>query len=139
MAQHQGAALLSEFELLEGAHAEQHLVAFHAGSDQCRHLAQLDIAKLQSDIAAQEASVDKLHNGERPEVVRQAQANYASAQAAANNAERLYQRQQQIFDTVQGVSRQELDNALYDRNAKAQAAEAARQTMEEVRSAMGFY
>ena len=46
MAQHQGAALLSEFELLEGAHAEQHLVAFHAGSDQCRHLAQLDIAKL---------------------------------------------------------------------------------------------
>lgn len=94
----------------------------------------LDIAKLQSDIAAQEASVDKLHNGERPEVVRQAQANYASAQAAANNAERLYQRQQRIFDTVQGVSRQELDNALYDRNAKAQAAEAARQTMEEAQN-----
>lgn len=94
----------------------------------------LEIAKIRSDIAAQEAAVDKLHNGERPEIIRQARANYESAQAAADNAELLYQRQKQIYDTVEGVSRQELDNALSDRNAKAGAAEAARQTWEEAQN-----
>ena len=91
---------------------------------------QLGIQKLKSQIAAQQSAVDKLLNGNRPEDIRQAQANYDAAVSAAKNAAGVYNRTKQIYEDIQGVSRQELDTAQHDAAAKAATAEAAKQAWE---------
>ena len=50
------------------------------------------VAQAQAQVAAQEAAVEKLHNGSRPEEIAQAKANVAAAQASADNARLTYKR-----------------------------------------------
>lgn len=75
--------------------------------------------------AAQQSVVDKLHNGNRSEDIRQAEAKLKAARASADYAAGVYARRQQIYDSVEGVSAQDLDSAksLAD-SAQAQVAEA---------------
>lgn len=89
---------------------------------------ELSIAKTQADIRSQQSTVEKLHNGTRSEEIAQAQQNYEQAQAAAANAQGTYARYQAIYDDIQGISRQTLDTARHDAEAK-QAAAARRRAL----------
>lgn len=90
---------------------------------------ELSIAKTQADIRSQESTVEKLHNDTRSEEIAQAQQNYE--QAAAANAQGTYARYQAIYDDIQGISRQTLDTARHDAEAKQAAASAAQSAYEE--------
>ena len=92
---------------------------------------ELSIAKTQADIRSQQSTVEKLHNGTRNEEIAQAQRNYEQAQAAAANAQGTYARYQAIYDDIQGISRQTLDTARHDAEAKQAAAGAAQSAYEE--------
>ena len=92
---------------------------------------ELSIAKTQADIRSQQSTVEKLHNGTRSEEIAQAQQNYEQAQAAAANAQGTYARYQAIYDDIQGISRQTLDTARHDAEAKQAAAGAAQSAYEE--------
>lgn len=94
----------------------------------------LSIQKTQSQIAAQQSNVDKLHNGTRSEEIQQAQSDYDAAKAAADNATATYQRYQKIYNDVQGISAQELDNAQKDAEAKTASAQAAQHKLEEAQN-----
>lgn len=75
--------------------------------------------------AAQQSVVDKLHNGNRSEDIRQAEARLKAARASADYAAGVYSRRQQIYDSVEGVSLQDLDSARSQSDsAQAQAVEA---------------
>lgn len=92
---------------------------------------ELSITKTQADIRGQESTVEKLRSGTRSEEIAQAQRNYESAQAAAANAQSTYARYQAIYDDIQGISRQTLDTARHDAEAKQAAAGAAASAYEE--------
>lgn len=95
-------------------------------------LARLDTHELQlarneaaAKLAAQQSSVDKLYHGSRSEEIQQAQEKVRAAKATADYAAGVYSRRQQIYDSVEGVSTQELDSARSQADAaNAQAAEA---------------
>jgi len=83
-------------------------------------LARLDTSRLRPQVAvteaeveAQEAAVQRLHNGSRPEEIAQAQANVASAKADLLNAEQQWQRLTALskLTTGRAVSQQDLDGA----------------------------
>ncbi len=82
----------------------------------------LTIAKTKAEVAAQESAVALLHNGTRQEELRQAEENLNAARANSEYAQGVMIRRQQVYDEVEGVSRQDLDNAI------AQAIEATART-----------
>ena len=82
----------------------------------------LTMAKTRADIQAQESAVELLHNGTRSEEIERARDTMLAARASSDYAQGVMVRRQQIYDEVEGVSRQELDNAI------SQAASAAAQT-----------
>ncbi len=82
----------------------------------------LSIAKTRADVRAQESVVEMMHNGTREEEIRKAEETLNAARASSDYAQGVMVRRQQIYDEVEGVSRQELDNAI------SQAASAAAQT-----------
>lgn len=102
-------------------------------------LARLDSKELQltrsnaaAQVAAQQSAVDKLHNGSRSEEIRQAEEKVRASKATADNADSVYTRRQQVYDSVEGISRQELDNARSQADyADAQKAE-AEQALQEL-------
>jgi membrane fusion protein PltH len=83
-------------------------------------LARLDTSRLrpqmasaQAEMEAQQAVVQRLHHGSRPEEISQAQATVASARADRNNAEQQWKRQVALAEITSGKasSQQDLDNA----------------------------
>lgn len=83
-------------------------------------LARLDTRRLkpqaataQAELEAQQAVVQKLHHGSRPEEIAQAQANVASAKADRVNAEQQWRRQTALAELTTGraSSQQDLDSA----------------------------
>lgn len=95
---------------------------------------QLQLQRLNAEIAAQQSTVDKLHNGTRPEEIRQAEGNLRQAQAAAEHAAGVYQRKQDIYTSIAGISQQELDNAYHDMEAKQAAMSAAEAVLQEAKA-----
>ncbi len=88
------------------------------------------VAEAQAQVAAQQAVVDKLHNGSRPQEIAEAGATYDSAKADAANALRQYVRLRNLASVSSGraASQQDLDNAkaaLDVANARAEADEKA--------------
>jgi HlyD family secretion protein len=87
----------------------------HAG----QVVARLDISRLapqvaqaEAMVAAQQAVVERMHNGSRPEEIAQARANVESAKADLTNARAQHERFQNLFGAQSGaVSKQDLDNA----------------------------
>ena len=78
--------------------------------------------------------MEKLKNGTRSEEILQAQENVRAAAAASANARGIYARMLEIYETSEGISLQELDNARAaadSAEAKTRAAEAA---LEEART-----
>lgn len=71
------------------------------------------VAQAQAHVAAQQAVVDRLHNGNRPEEVAQARAALDSAKADAENARRQAERFRSLIAASGGraASQQDLDNA----------------------------
>jgi HlyD family secretion protein len=75
---------------------------------------ELQVAEAEATAAGQAAAVDKLHAGNRPEEIAQAEANLASAEADARNARGVYDRLQALWDSPSGrtaVTQQTLDTA----------------------------
>ena len=81
---------------------------------------ELSIARCKTQLAQQQAVVDKMHNGSRPEENQETEAAVQSAEAAADNAVADYTRMQTLYNS-DAISRQALDNA----EARAKAAVAA--------------
>ena len=80
-------------------------------------LAKMDTGRLQpqfenvkAQAAAQQAAVERLHNGSRPEEIAQARANLASAQADAENDRRLYERENSLLQKA-SATQQDVDNS----------------------------
>jgi HlyD family secretion protein len=71
------------------------------------------VQEAQAEVAAQQAAVDRLHNGSRPQEIAQSSATYDSAKADANNARRQYERLRNLANVSAGraSSQQDLDNA----------------------------
>lgn len=86
------------------------------------------------EIAAQQSTVAKLHNGTRAEEIAQAQQRYKAAEAAASNAQGIYERRQAVYDSVEGVSEQDLDNARSQAEAKQAELETAKEALREARN-----
>ncbi len=83
-------------------------------------LARLDTSRLKPQAAmaeavveAQQAAVDRLHNGSRPEEIAQAQANVASAKADLVNADQQWTRLTALagLTTGRAISQQDIDSA----------------------------
>jgi len=68
------------------------------------------VAEAEAQVAAQQAVVERLHNGSRPEEIAQARANLESAKADAVNARRQYERKKMLVATNSGTQ-QDLDAA----------------------------
>lgn len=81
---------------------------------------ELSIARCKTQLAQQQAVVDKMHNGSRPEEIQETEAAVQSAEAAADNAVADYTRMQTLYNS-DAISKQALDNA----EARAKAAVAA--------------
>ena len=94
----------------------------------------LSIQKTEATIRSQESTVEKLHNGTRSEEIRQAEEKYQEAQATADNAAGVYARYQAIYNDIEGISRQTLDTARHDAEARQAAASAARHALEEAQN-----
>ncbi|MBP5200082.1 MAG: efflux RND transporter periplasmic adaptor subunit [Schwartzia sp.] len=91
----------------------------------------LTIARTRADIQAQESVVELLHNGTRPEEIHRAEEALNAARAKSEFAEGVMVRRQQIYDEVEGVSVQELDNAISQAAAAAAETAAAEQAYAE--------
>ena len=94
----------------------------------------LQLQRLNAEIAAQQSTVDKLHNGTRPEEIRQAEGNLRQAQAAAEHAAGVYQRKRDIYTSIAGISQQELDNAYNDMEAKQATMAVAEAALQEAKA-----
>lgn len=70
----------------------------------------LSIARTKAELAAQQASVAKLHNGSRPEEIMQAQAKVNTMAAEEQNARTYFQRMQTLYEQ-NAISRQNRDDA----------------------------
>ena len=91
----------------------------------------LTMAKTRAEIQAQESVVELLHNGTRPEEIHRAEEALNAARAKSEFAEGVMVRRQQIYDEVEGVSVQELDNAISQAAAAAAETAAAEQAYAE--------
>lgn len=94
----------------------------------------LQLQRLNAEIAAQQSTVDKLHNGTRSEEIRQAEGNLRQAQAAAEHAAGVYQRKRDIYTSIAGISQQELDNAYHDMEAKQATMSVAEAALQEAKA-----
>ena len=94
----------------------------------------LQLQRLNAEIAAQQSTVEKLHNGTRPEEIRQAEGNLRQAQAAAEHAAGVYQRKRDIYTSIAGISQQELDNAYHDMEAKQATMSVAEAALQEAKA-----
>lgn len=68
------------------------------------------VSQAEAQVAGQQASLDRLRNGTRPEEIAQGRANLGAAKADAANAERQYERQTVLIKTAV-TSQQALDQA----------------------------
>lgn len=80
----------------------------------------LNIAQSKANIARQEAAVERLHNGSRPQEIEQAEAQQREAAASFENA-LLYKERMDNLYRQSAISKQQLDDA----DAKYKAAQAA--------------
>lgn len=89
----------------------------------------LSIARTKAELAAQQASVAKLHNGSRPEEIRQAQAKVNTVAAEEQNARTYFQRMQTLYEQ-NAISRQNRDDAESRWKAAAANLENARAALQ---------
>ena len=101
-----GSERIAEVMAQEGDHVRRGQVL--ARLDTSRLAPQVAQAQAQAD--AQQAVVDRFHNGSRPEEIAQARANLISAEADAMNYRRQYQRQRVLWES-DATSKETYDNA----------------------------
>jgi HlyD family secretion protein len=102
-------------------------------------LARLDVSRLgpqlqqaEASAAAQDAVLQRLRNGSRPEEIGQARANAAASDAEAKDAADKYARLKQLWDSSQhrAMSQQDLDDARTSADSAAARALASRKSLE---------
>jgi len=88
------------------------------------------VAQAEATVAAQTATVAKLHNGSRPEEIAQAEANVDAARASARNAELSYDRAVQLHEgSNPAVAQSQVDSAKAAEDSAAAQLEVARQSL----------
>ena len=90
------------------------------------------VAQAEAQVAVQAATVEKLHNGSRPEEIAQAKANVDSARASAHNAELNYQRLTTLQDSPGGgtaVTQSQIDSARANKDSADAQREVAEQAL----------
>ena len=87
------------------------------------------VAQAEANVAAQQAAVDKLHNGNRPEDIAQAQANVDAAKANAHNAALTYQRLTTLKDSSPSVTQSQVDSAKAAKDSADAQLEVATQAL----------
>lgn len=118
---------IKEILVEEGDTVEEGQVLARLDTDELN----INLRKTKAQIAAQESTVEKLHNGTRTEEIEQARQKLKAAQAAASNAQGIYERRQAVYDSVQGVSEQDLDNARTQAEAKQAEVDEAKEAFNE--------
>ncbi len=123
----------------DGGRIAQVLVDEGAKVKQGEVLARLDtsriepqVAQAEATVAAQAATVEKLHNGNRPEDIAQAQANVDAARANAHNAELNYDRLVKLQQSPSGspsVTQSQIDAAKATRDSAVAQLEVASQAL----------
>ncbi len=100
---------ITEIAVQEGDHVKQGQCIARLDTDRLEP----QVARAEAELAAQTQVVERLRSGSRPEEIEQAKANLRSAKADAANAERQYQRFQQLYKESSGgaVSSQDVENA----------------------------
>jgi HlyD family secretion protein len=79
----------------------------------------LEVRRLQAEVEAQQAQVDSLNAGSRPQEISVARAEVQATEAELNDAELTLERKKSLLTTIH-ISQQEVDNA----DARARAARA---------------
>ena len=88
------------------------------------------VAQAEATVAAQAATVAKLHNGARPEEIAQAEANVDSARASARNAELSYDRAVQLREGASpAVAQSQVDSAKAAEDSAAAQLKVAEQAL----------
>lgn len=88
------------------------------------------VAQAEANVAAQTATVTKLHNGSRPEEIAQAEANVDAASASARNAELNYDRAVQLRESASpAVAQSQVDSAKAAEDSAAAQLEVAKQAL----------
>lgn len=90
----------------------------------------ITIEKNKAEIAAQENAVQLLHQGTRTEEIRQAEEKLHSLKASSTNAQGIKERQEQLF-AAGAISRQALDNAVFEAQSRAAETAAAEEAYTE--------
>lgn len=90
----------------------------------------ITIEKNKAEIAAQENAVQLLHQGTRAEEIRQAEEKLYSLKASSTNAQGIKERQEQLF-AAGAISRQALDNAVFEAQSRAAETAAAEEAYAE--------
>jgi len=89
------------------------------------------VAQAEAQVAAQQAVVDMLHNGSRPDEIAQARANVEAAKADALNAHQQYDRKKALSGRSV-VSQQDVDAAKAAMDSADAKLEASRKTLDLV-------
>lgn len=88
------------------------------------------VAQAEATVAAQTATVAKLHNGSRPEEIAQAEANVDAARASARNAELSYDRAIQLRESASpAVAQSQVDSAKAAEDSAAAQLKVAEQAL----------
>lgn len=88
------------------------------------------VAQAEATVAAQTATVAKLHNGSRPEEIAQAEANVDAAKASARNAELSYDRAVLLHEgTSPAVAQSQVDAAKAAEDSAAAQLKVAEQAL----------
>jgi HlyD family secretion protein len=116
---------IAEIDVDEGDTVSKGQVLAQLDTDDLNH----QIAEANSQIAAQQAQVDKLKNGTRPEDLAQAQAKADAAAAKRDFLQRDYDRKLSAYESSGGrsISRQAVDDAKTNLDVAAADAQAADQ------------
>ena len=92
-----------------------------------------DIQQAEENASASLAALDKARNGPRPQDIAQSQADFEAAQADAINAEADFERMQKLVAT-DTISRMEFDSYRNKRDSTAKKAESAHEHLAELRA-----
>ena len=103
-----GSGRIAEVLIEEGAEVKKGDVIARLDTS----LIEPQVAQAEATVAAQAATVAKLHNGSRPEEIAQAEANVDAARASARNAELSYDRAVQLrAGASPAVAQSQVDSA----------------------------
>ncbi len=119
-----GSERVATMQVREGQHVAAHQVLATLDSQRLQY----GLDQIRAQLAAQQALVDRLHAGSRPEEISTARANVTAAVADANNAQRTARRLTDLL-TRHLVAKEQADNARATADAAQARLDASQQAL----------